>query len=568
MLCFVVVLLNPFFSQKTIERKDTSKLDITWLNLVEGKMITSQFKKTEVIVKVSTRIESQIKRFFSYSKDSILNGINPLSKQDIEVKLTITSDGQFVQQVDGFYFQNSAMLNEQRFNEFRFRFSIPYTVGSWKAKIELIMPNKPVLKDSLLFKVARSSENGYVEKGRYPNSYRFSRSEETCIPIFLDIKTMSPRCAQLAMFSSIIEKTDTLFNDLEITKLADFLSQLNTADSVFESLTKSTDFVSLELINHQLITATLKQLEANLTLENLPQFKANFRNYLRYISSRFGHSSKLFDFVIYNDIEKIILLDILGENINQNQELEWLVNLTKYLKEECNVRQMIAVKDQSYNENDCTKELIAYPMVDLIRLPYTSNSMLKRIEKKNILYEYNPLNSGVKVENLDSLCWMNFYANLGDFTLVKNGIFDTLLGSLEIALKQLKLQKYDFTNKSFYQEIHKLEMPLKSNKSLAGFSQLDESQSFGFGYVKQVQLAKTKRKLHFAFKHDNPSIHIKLKKLKKDKVYEVSLFNTKDNFLVSKSIIRANLEGDLLVEFRPLIGANRLSLYFVVSEVK
>ena len=111
-------------------------------------------------------------------------------------------------------------------------------------------------------------------------------------------------------------------------------------------------------------------------------------------------------------------------------------------------------------------------------------------------------------------------------------------------------------------------MPLKSNKSLAGFSQLDESQSFGFGYVKQVQQAKTKRKLHFAFKHDNPSLHIKLKKFKKDKVYEVSLFNTKDNFLVSKSIIRANLEGDLLVEFRPLIGANRLSLYFVVSEVK
>jgi hypothetical protein len=566
-LCLILALLNPIVGQKTNMKLDSSKLEIEWLNKVDGKMIATQFKKTEVVLKVPLMIESQIKRFFNYSKDSALNGINPFAKQDIEVKMTITSDGQFVQQVDGFFYKNLKNILDHRYNEFRFRFSIPYTVGNWKANIELIIPNQVVTKDSLFFKVVRSSEEGFVEKGRYSNSYRYSRSLETCFPLILDIQDVSPKFSQLSIFSSMLERTDTLFRALDIPNLLGSISELSDYDHDLDSFNNVNDFVSIELVNYKVMAATLSQLSSKLSLKNLPQFKSIYRNYLRYMVARYGYSTRVFDFVIFSDLEKMISLDVLGEDINQSQELEWLQNLTKYVREDCNVRQMIAIKDQFYNEKECVKELISYPMVDLIKLQFTSNSTLKRIENKNILYDFNPMKLSGKAANIDSLLWMNFYANLGDFSLRKNEISDTLLLSLETALRQLKIQKYNFTNKSFYQDIHKLEVSLKSNKSISGFSQLDESQSLGFGYIKQVVQDKTTRKFRSKF-NKKTVIHVKLKKFKSEKKYTVTLYNAEDNLLLYTSNILSNSEGDLLVDVKPFLCSNFSCIYYMISEMK
>jgi len=153
--------------------------------------VVPQYTKMEIGLKLSNELQSEVDNFFD-NDPSNGDGLNPFNRHDIDIQMNFFINGQPVDRSDAFYYvpqkiENDNFVDDTTSFNFRFRHS-PRYVGSYTAEIELLIGDQRINTSYIQFEVTESDEKGFLEKGNYNYHLRYSKTKESffgvgqCIP--------------------------------------------------------------------------------------------------------------------------------------------------------------------------------------------------------------------------------------------------------------------------------------------------------------------------------------------------------------------------------------------------
>ncbi len=359
----------------------------------------SKGKEKPEIVKVTVNSEI-INCFEMFEVDVVCNAVysNPYDYDQVTVRGVFYSPSGKTDTVDGFYCKNFTYTPPDKWpvsdgsHNWKVRYT-PTEAGKWKFQILCQDKNGKVSTIKLKYKCLQNNDQGYLRKGK--DNYLQFDNKTSFFPIGLNIawwnenlitdyKRWIDSCSQnginflrvwVTSWGFAFEWNDTPLKNYEIRQdKAYFL------DWLLEQASSKDIYIQLCLNNHGQLS-TIHDPEWNNNPYNIAnggycekpsdfftknEAKKTFKNKLRYTIARYGYSTHIASWEIFNEINNV---DDYEKNVPEINR--WINEISSYIKQKDVNKHLVSI---SYNSEIFQPEVWNMPTIDYTQLHYYMNN--------------------------------------------------------------------------------------------------------------------------------------------------------------------------------------------------
>lgn len=361
-------------------------------------------EKVELGLYIPKKIQSDIDAFFDMQLDKE-NELNPYNRHDIDITVSIFKDGVHEQDVDAFYYREYTPNRQNKYwrlvpNDcnWRVRFAPRSFGGSWLAVVNIQAKNHPVYQALIPFNVSDSDNPGYLEIGKHKKFLRTSYDKKSFFGIGQSLTwpakkngNYSYSTANLSEFfvfhdyvRQFVENggnfcrinSISIGHDFELEALGNYDTRQHAAwdfDRVVDYLEENDVFMMYVIKHHEhwyprkpgwdgwlgerwnenpynsndeFMNGKFPEEIIKGVIEPIDYFKSpealdHFKNYMRYVQSRWGYSTSVGAWQVFSEV------DLIAE-YHHNQEHrdiihEFLRKVSIYVKDTLKAPQLYSV---------------------------------------------------------------------------------------------------------------------------------------------------------------------------------------------------------------------------------
>lgn len=361
-------------------------------------------EKVELGLYVPKKIQDDIDTFFDMQKKGP-NELNPYNRHDIDITVSIFKDGVHEQDVDAFYYREYTPNRQNKYwrlvpNEcnWRVRFAPRSYGGKWFAAITIKARNHKLYQAIIPFTVNDSDNPGYLEIGKHKKFLRSSYDKKSFFGIGQSLtwaakkngnyNYSSANLTEFFEFHAVVKKfvenggnfcrinSISVGHDFELEALNNYDTRQQIAwdfDRVVDYLELNNVYMMFVIKHHEhwyprkpgwdgwlgerwnenpynskdefmrdkFPEESIQGVDAPIDFFTSPQALDYFKNYMRYVQSRWGYSTSVAAWQVFSEID--LIADYHYKQENRDIIHEFLREVSIYVKDSLKAPQLYSV---------------------------------------------------------------------------------------------------------------------------------------------------------------------------------------------------------------------------------